>query len=303
MAALLKHPPSPEIIRPVPKKIVLATRKSPLALAQSGMVAAKLTAVLGAEIELWKIVTTGDKQAEWSLEKKGGKGLFTGELEEALLRKDAHIAVHSAKDLPGEMPAGLAIAGYLPRADVRDVLVIRPGLAVPKSAATGSPRRREQLALIYPGVNFSEIRGNVDTRLRKIADGLADATILAAAGLSRLGIQSWPGLEFHPFEPDQMVPAVAQGAIAVQCRADEVQLYSSAFDPDVARHVRMERAFQGALGGGCHTALGVHATDTTLYFYHQKTGRRQLPLSKVDYLDPEATVRRILASFGLNPAD
>ena len=146
-------------------KLVLATRKSPLALAQSGMVAAHLRAALHVEVELLKIVTTGDRQVEWSLEQKGGKGLFTRELEQALLRGEADIAVHSTKDLPGEMPAGLAIAGYLPREDTRDVLVIRTGLAVPAKIATGSPRRRLQIAKLFPGVEFTEIRGNVDTRL------------------------------------------------------------------------------------------------------------------------------------------
>ncbi|MEO6873889.1 MAG: hydroxymethylbilane synthase, partial [Opitutaceae bacterium] len=150
-------------------KIILATRKSPLALVQSELVATHLRTALKVEAELLKIVTTGDKQVEWSLEQKGGKGLFTGELEQALLRGEADIAVHSTKDLPGEMPVGLAIAGYLPREDPRDVLVLRSDLTAPKTLATGSPRRRLQVAKLFPGVEFSEIRGNVDTRLRKIA--------------------------------------------------------------------------------------------------------------------------------------
>src|SRR6478672_2357403 len=150
------------------KKIILATRKSPLALAQTTMVAAHLTAKLGVETELLKIVTTGDKQAEWSLEQRGGKGLFTSELEAALLRGEADVAVHSTKDLPGDMSDGLAIGGYLPRADARDVLVLRAGVETPLTLATGSPRRRLQVQRMFPGVTFTEIRGNVDTRLRKI---------------------------------------------------------------------------------------------------------------------------------------
>src|SRR5262245_46786117 len=114
------------------------------------MVAAHLRARLGVEIELLKIVTTGDKQAEWSLEQRGGKGLFTSELESALQRGEADLAVHSTKDLPGDMPAGLAIAGYLPRADPRDVLVIREGLTIPATIATGSPRRRLQVQRLFP---------------------------------------------------------------------------------------------------------------------------------------------------------
>src|SRR5471032_1119527 len=123
------------------KKLVLATRKSPLALAQAGLVADFLRERLGAECELLKVVTTGDQQAEWSLEEKGGKGLFTKELEAALLRGEADIAVHSAKDLPGDSAAGLTVAGYLPREDPRDTLILRSGVGTPKTIATGSPRR------------------------------------------------------------------------------------------------------------------------------------------------------------------
>ena len=281
-------------------KLVLATRKSPLALVQSELVAAHLRATLRVETELRRIVTTGDRQAEWSLEQKGGKGLFTGELEQALLRGEADIAVHSTKDLPGEMPVGLAIAGYLPREDPRDVLVTRTGVASPKTIATGSPRRRLQIAALFPGVAFAEIRGNVDTRLRKIAEqDVADGTILAAAGLKRLGIVSWAGLEFRPMTFSEMVPAVGQGAIAVQCRAADAARLASAFDPGTARGVALERAFQSAMGGGCHTALGVHAAGDTLFLFHEQTGLRQLALSSVDANSPVATAEKILKSLGL----
>jgi len=281
--------------------LILATRKSPLALAQSEQVAAHLRTALGAEVNLLKIVTTGDKQADWSLEQKGGKGLFTSELEQALLRGEADIAVHSTKDLPGDMPAGLAIAGYHPRADTRDVLVIRDEISVPRKIATGSPRRRQQIALLYPGVEFCEIRGNVDTRLKKIAEQqVADATILAAAGLSRLGIATWPGLRFVPLAHDQMVPAVGQGAIAIQCRAGEAHKFAAHFDAATARGVALERAFQAALGGGCHTAFGAHATPDRLYFYHEKTGRLVHPLTKDDFSVPTDTAAHLLNIFGLS---
>jgi hydroxymethylbilane synthase len=283
----------------VVKKILLATRQSPLALAQTQLVAARLREVLGVETELLKIVTTGDKQAEWSLESKGGKGLFTGELEAALLRGEADLAVHSTKDLPGEMAAGLAIAGYLPRADVRDVLILRHEISLPKTLATGSPRRRLQLTQLFPTVEFSEIRGNVDTRLKKIAEQrVADGTVLAAAGMKRLGITSWPGLTFRALEFNEMVPAVGQGAIAVQCRAADAARFASAFDAATARTVALERAFQSALGGGCHTAFGAHAIPDTLYFFHEKTGVRQVPLTSEDFSTPTATAAKILNSFG-----
>ncbi len=282
------------------KRLILATRKSPLALIQSEMVAAHLHATLKVEAELLKIVTTGDKQAGWSLEQRGGKGLFTAELEQALLQGHADVAVHSTKDLPGEMTAGLAIAGYLPREDPRDVLVIRSGVAVPATIATGSPRRRLQIGRKFPGVTFSEIRGNVDTRLKKIAEQhVADATILAAAGLKRLGIASWPGLEFRKLGFDEMVPAVGQGAIAIQCRAGETLELSAAFDSATARGVALERAFQSALGGGCHTAFGAHADSGTLYFFHEQTGLRQLKLAATDWQNPTQTAARVLKEHGL----
>jgi hydroxymethylbilane synthase len=284
----------------VTKKIILATRKSPLALAQTELVAAHLREKLHVEVDLLKIVTTGDQQIEWSLEAKGGKGLFTTELEHALERGEADFAIHSSKDLPGEMAAGLAIAGYLPRADVRDVLVLRAGVAKPKTIATASPRRRMQIATLFPDAQFTEIRGNVDTRLRKIGtDHVADATILAAAGLNRLGIGNWPGAEFHSLSFEQMVPAVGQGAIAVQCRASDTNTFRFIFDGPTYRAVSIERAFQNALGGGCHTALGVHATADTLYLFHEKTGVRHFPISDADVATPVEFAQQILTPLGL----
>jgi hydroxymethylbilane synthase len=282
------------------QKIVLATRKSPLALAQTEMVAARLRESLGVETELLKIVTTGDRQTDWSLEQRGGKGLFTSELEQALRRGEADVAVHSTKDLPGEMDPDLGIAGYLPRADPRDVLVLHAGVSKPATIATSSPRRRLQVARLFPGAHFTEIRGNVDTRLRKIgADHVADATILAAAGLNRLQIGNWPGVEFHSLGFDSMVPAVGQAAIAVQCRAGDAGRFAGAFDPVTARHVGLERAFQAALGGGCHTAFAAHATADTLYLFHEASGLHTLPLAPGDFLQPAATASRILTSLGL----
>jgi hydroxymethylbilane synthase len=264
------------------------------------MVAAHLREALHVEVDLLKIVTTGDKQIEWSLEKQGGKGLFTSELEHALERGEADFAIHSSKDLPGEMAAGLAIAGYLPRADVRDVLVLHAGVAKPKTIATASPRRRMQIATLFPEAQFTEIRGNVDTRLRKIGtEHLADATILAAAGLNRLGIGNWPGVEFHSLGFEQMVPAVGQGAIAIQCRAADADSFRTVFDAPTFRSVTIERAFQNALGGGCHTALGVHATADTLYLFHEKTGVRHFPFTEADATGPTEYARRMLKALGL----
>lgn len=281
-------------------KLILATRQSPLALAQTALVATHLGACLGLETEFLKIVTTGDKQTDWSLELRGGKGLFTSELESALLRGEADVAVHSGKDLPGAMPEGLAIAGYLPRADPRDLLVLRQGITKPALVATSSPRRRLQYSLHFPDTVFTTIRGNVDTRLRKISvDHLADATILAAAGLSRLGIREWPGTEFIPFDYARMVPAVAQAAVAIQCRGADVAKYASHFDAATSRAVTLERAFQAALGGGCHTAFAAYATVDTLYLFHEKIGVRSLSLTLGDFDAPVASAARVLKQLGL----
>ncbi len=281
-------------------KLILATRKSPLALAQAEMVAARLRTVLQVETELLKIVTTGDKQADWSLENKGGKGLFTTELEQALVRGEADVAVHSTKDLPGEMAPELGMAGYLPREDARDVLILRAGVAAPKSIATGSPRRRLQIANLYPQAQFTEIRGNVDTRLRKIGtDAVADATILAAAGLNRLHIGNWPGVEFHALGFDSMVPAVGQGAIAVQCRRSDVPRFAGAFDAATERNVAVERAFQAALHGGCQTAFAAHVSGDILYVFHETCGARKVPLIADDFARPQQVARRVLKEMGL----
>lgn len=281
-------------------KLVLATRKSPLALAQTELVAAHLRNQLGVETELLRIVTTGDKQADWSLEQRGGKGLFTGELEAALQRGEADVAIHSTKDLPGDMSAGLAIGGYLPRADARDVLVLRTGVEMPATLATGSPRRRIQVQRMFPDVAFTEIRGNVDTRLRKIGEqGLADGTILAAAGLKRLGIDTWLGVEFAPLDFDQMVPAVGQGAIAVQCRETDAAKFTAIFDAPTMRAVTMERAFQAALGGGCHTAFGAHVSGEVLHLFHETPGIVSVSLRAEDFSDPDMVALRILRDLKL----
>jgi hydroxymethylbilane synthase len=281
-------------------KLVLATRKSPLALTQTEMVAAHLRGQLGVETELLKIVTTGDKQVEWSLEQRGGKGLFTKELENALLRREADVAVHSTKDLPGDQPAGLVIGGYMPRADTRDVLVLRAGVDTPKLIATSSPRRRLQVQRMFPDVQFTEIRGNVDTRLKKIGElKVADGTILAAAGLKRLGIETWPNIEFAPLAFDQMVPAVGQGAIAVQCREEDAAKFAAIFDAPTARAVNVERAFQNALGGGCHTAFAAHVSGDVLHLFHENIGARTVTLTAADFAAPTTTAARVLKELKL----
>jgi hydroxymethylbilane synthase len=282
-------------------KFILATRKSPLALVQTEMVATCIREKIpGAECELLKVVTTGDRQAEWSLSKQGGKGLFTAELEQALLRGDAHVAVHSCKDLPGENTPGLVVAGYLPREDVRDVLVLREGVTEPLTIATGSPRRQLQIKRLFPAASFTEIRGNVDTRLKKIASGLADATILAAAGMNRLGIREWPGVVFRPLKLEESVPAVGQGAVALQCRPETVGSLRDVFDAGTVRNVDIERAIQAAVGGGCQIAFAAHVSGDTLHFFHERTGIRTLPLTHADFGNPAAAAKRLLRELNFH---
>jgi hydroxymethylbilane synthase len=277
----------------------IATRKSPLALAQTQLVIAHLRARMpGVEFEPLKIVTTGDRKLEWSLEKQGGKGLFTAEIEQALRGGEATLAMHSAKDLPGDSGEDeLVVAGYLPREDARDVLVLREGGHEPATLATGSLRRRGQIATLYPALEFCEIRGNVDTRLNKIARGEADGTILAQAGLNRLGIREWPGVVFRPLSLDEMVPAVGQGAVAVQCRRADAPRFAPLLDSPTRESVEIERAFQALAGAGCQTAFAVHVTgDGAVRLFHERCGRQVL---RYDGSAPVDFARRVLKDLGI----
>jgi hydroxymethylbilane synthase len=227
---------------------------------------------MGLEVELVQMSTTGDQRLEWSLQEKGGKGLFTKELEVALLDDRADLAVHSAKDMPTENPEGLVISAFLKRDDPRDVLVTRTGISEFQKIASGSPRRVSQLQNRFQGAEWTEFRGNVETRLRKIAhDHEADGTILAAAGLNRLRIEQFDGVDFEILPVDQMVPAPGQGAIAVQTRVADAKKFSVLGDPETEWSVQLERKILEGMGGGCQVALGAHVQAGKLYFYHPNT--------------------------------
>ncbi len=271
----------------------IATRKSALAMYQAEQVRAHLAALDPVcTAELMPMSTKGDEQLNWSLEKKGGKGLFTSELERALVEGEADLAVHSAKDLPTEMPEGLALAGFLPRAAVEDVLVVRDGLARPLSIATGSPRRRGQLKRFFPSVKWTEIRGNVETRLRKIREGEADATVMALAGLKRLNLWQAPGLRFLPLSIHQSVPAAGQGAIAVQCRVSELDRWSGGLCKTTRFAVDVERRALAAMGGGCHSAAAAHYCNGRLWLFEERRGSRTLALGDADLsTDWESDIR------------
>ena len=277
--------------------IIIVTRGSPLALQQTRDAAARLEAALGRPTEVRILTTTGDRQAAWSLEKQGGKGLFTAELEQALLRGEADLAIHSSKDLPTEMPAGLAIAACLPRQDARDVLVRRADVTSPKLIATGSPRRRAQGALTFPEAQWTELRGNVDTRLKKLANGDAEASYLAASGLNRLGITEWPGLVLEPVALEHMVPAAGQGAVAIQSRSAEVAQYVPAGCARTTFSVSVERLFLAKLGEGCHTAFACHHAENRIALFRADFGRRDFDFPVTDLAAASDLADSILAQI------
>ncbi len=300
-------PPPPKPVPPPPVRrplvtLTVVTRKSALAIAQTDLVLARFAhRIPNYAFRVFKLVTTGDRQAEWSLQQEGGKGLFTGELEQALTDHRADLAVHSAKDLPTDMPAGLALAGFLQREDPRDVLVIREDVGGrPTSIATGSPRRRMQLERQFQKASFMEIRGNVDTRLRKIAEErVADATVLAAAGLKRLGITEWPGLRFQPLPLAVSVPAVGQAAVAVQARTETANFLRPHLDEPTRVAVELERAFLRLMGGGCHTAFAVHYDGTGVHVFHESCGYQRFTVSLSDALEPVRVAERLLTQLKL----
>lgn len=246
-------------------KIRLATRRSALALAQSRWVAAELQRLEpGLEVELIEVVTTGDRIQDVSLSEIGGKGLFVTEVENVLLARGAELAVHSLKDVPSELAEGLVLGAVPEREDPRDVLITAEGSALDDLEAgarvgTNSLRRTLQLGRQRNDLQYKMLRGNVDTRLRKLAAGEYDAIVLAAAGLRRLGLFERP---LWPLPIEISVPAVGQGALAIEARADDaatLALLARLNHSQSHACVTAERAFLAALGGDCHTPLAGHA--------------------------------------------
>jgi hydroxymethylbilane synthase len=253
------------IVRP----LRIGTRGSRLALAQTELVCRGLAgrhpefAAPGA-LEVVAIRTTGDRVTDRPLADLGGKGLFCKEIEAALLARRIDLAVHSIKDLPTWLPDGLIIGAVLEREDPRDVLIAHPAATIadlPKAAVVGtaSVRRKAQLLAQRPDLQVVDLRGNVDTRLRKLAAGEVDATLLALAGLRRLGIAD-AGMVV--LSAEQMLPAVGQGAIGIECRAEDgasLALLPAIDHPASSSCVRAERALLAALDGSCHTPIAGHA--------------------------------------------
>jgi hydroxymethylbilane synthase len=243
--------------------IRIGTRGSALALWQAQHVKSRLEA-LGHSVTLVPIVTAGDRLLDRPLELIGGKGAFLKEIEEALLAGEVDLAVHSLKDVPTSLPPGLKLVAFLERADARDVLVSAHGehlddLRTGAVIGTTSLRRRAQLLARRPDLAVADLRGNVDTRLRRLREGRFDAIVLALAGLTRLDRAAEAS---EILDVDVLLPAPGQGVIALECRAKDLDLAHAVAPLDHAPSARCataERAFLHALGGGCNVPLGAHA--------------------------------------------
>ncbi len=242
------------------KKIRVATRKSALALAQTKIVCDRIERA-GYEAEIVTVSTRGDKDQSSPLSAIGGDRLFVREIEGLLLRKEADIAVHSAKDLPYELSEGLVIAATPDMADASDVLLSANGCDWPKVVGTSSPRRVEEVKALYPDAVCKDIRGNIDTRLRKLREGQYDAILLAKAGIDRLQ-PDLRGLLVRTLEPEEMIPAPCQGILAVECRQsdrDITDLLSRIDDENARRRFLMERRIFCECRVDCKSSVGVYA--------------------------------------------
>jgi hydroxymethylbilane synthase len=256
----------------MPTALRLATRGSPQALAQSGTIAEALIAT-GNDVEIVTVVTTGDQQSDIALHTIGGQGVFVTEVQRAVLDGRADLAVHSAKDLPSTITDGLQIAAFGQRRNPNDALVGRSlaQLVHGASVATGSVRRRAQLADARPDIEFSELRGNIARRLERIPDG--GAIVMAVAALQILGLVDRIAEEL---DPERFIPAVGQGAVAVECRVDDpvtAEILAGVDHGETRAAIEVERAFLAELGSGCSLPVGAHVSGGTLYGFLADTER------------------------------
>lgn len=252
------------------RTIVVGTRQSQLALTQTGQVIDALKELcrqhsLPFQFEIKKIVTKGDRILDVTLSKVGGKGLFVKEIEQAMLDKEIDLAVHSMKDMPSDLPEGLMNGAVPKRVDPRDALISKGGLSLDElphgaKVGTSSLRRASQLKAYRPDLHIEAIRGNIDSRLKKLETEGFDAIILAAAGLYRMG---WEDRITSYLPVEVCLPAVGQGALGIECREDDAEvrhLLSLYNDPETAETVAAERSFLGALNGGCQIPIGAFAS-------------------------------------------
>lgn len=258
------------------KKIIIGSRGSDLALWQANFLQHQLASI-GADSEIRIITTKGDRIQDLSFDKIEGKGFFTKEIEEALLRKEIDVAVHSHKDLETRNPAGLVVAAVSYRAAPAELLLIRQdcvdntlplGFRMNAIVGTSSARRKAQVKMLRPDIEIRDIRGNVPTRIEKLRSGAFDAILLASAGVSRLGLDV-SDLAAHTLDPRVFIPAPAQGVLAYQCREDDsfiLNILGTLHNRDVAAAVAIERGILAGFGGGCHIPIGVYAEPQNGHF-------------------------------------
>jgi hydroxymethylbilane synthase len=290
------------------RRLTIATRESRLALWQARHVQALLRERFGVEVELLGMTTRGDQILDRALSKVGGKGLFVKELEVALEERRADLAVHSLKDVPMDMPDGFALAAVLEREDPRDAFV-SPRFAsladLPQGAVVGtsSLRRVVQLAAVRPDLVIEPLRGNLDTRLRKLDDGQYHAIVLAAAGLTRLGLAERIRSRF---EPTQMLPAAGQGALGIEVRADDAALreaLGTLIDRPAWLATHAERAVSRGLGGSCSVPLAAHAHwDGSLLRLEAALGDAQAPTRELLRAQSQAPVTDVAGAEALGAA-
>ncbi|CAM3083434.1 hydroxymethylbilane synthase [Paenibacillus sediminis] len=292
------------------RTIVVGTRQSALALTQTGQVIEALTKICSAhnlpfQFEIKKIVTKGDQILDVTLSKVGGKGLFVKEIEQAMLNGEIDIAVHSMKDMPSELPEGLVNGSVPRRVDPRDALISKEGLSLenlPRGAKVGtsSLRRASQLKAYRPDLQLESIRGNIDSRLRKLETEGFDAIILAAAGLYRMG---WEDKISSYVPVDVCLPAVGQGALGIECRADDqevLHLLSLYNDQETELTVRAERRFLAVLNGGCQVPIGAYATLAQNEGSHSNQDQKVIQLTGMVGL-PDGTVLLKEIASGTDP--
>ena len=294
-------------------KLVIATRRSRLALWQAEHVAARLKKLhAGLDVDLLPLTTRGDELLDQRLDKAGGKGLFVKELENAIAGGRADLAVHSMKDMPAELPPGFALAAITAREDPRDALISGKFSSLAEMPAgatlgTSSLRRQAQVCERHPGLKVLLLRGNVDTRLAKLDRGEYDAIVLAAAGLVRLGLERRISARLGT---DEMLPAPGQGALGIECLADRPQLaalLSPLADPATAACVRAERTVSRELGGSCSLPLAAFAEYERNELYLRALvasadGRRVLR-SELCGADPEDIGNRVAQELRRQGAD
>jgi hydroxymethylbilane synthase len=291
----------------------IGTRGSDLATTQTSMVAVQLAKALGRKLETIIIQTQGDRVTDRPLRELEGRGYFTKEIEEALLAGTIDLAVHSFKDMPSQAPAGLALAAVSVREDPADLLIVRPDAYEPTQgkipvarcaiAGTSAVRRESQVCALRPDLITRDLRGNVPTRVEKLAHGQYDAIFLASAGVRRLHLDL-SAFKVVRLDPTWFVPSPGQGALAIQMRADDPRLaevHAALNDPSTATATWMERAVQAKFGGGCGLPLGVyahHAQDSWHVYGFWGADRVHPTWAAVHGDHPEVLAEELFASLG-----